>query len=101
MNKRNLLDIILQEYQLNETEERLLPYFRKISGLFQYPNVCALVYWMKFEERRDKVVCLIREMIKDWKIEKRLFCITTVLCIIALSGIIFLTSLITNHRLMR
>lgn len=55
-----LLDKIWESYEMNDLERRLLPCFRKICDLFQYPNVCSLREWMQDDTRRDKAVALIR-----------------------------------------
>lgn len=55
----SLLDIIWESYQMNDLERRLLPCFRKICDLFQWPNVCSLREWLKDDTRRDKALALI------------------------------------------
>lgn len=59
-----VLDVILSNYSLNPLEQKMLPYFKGISDLFQYPNVCQLVEWLRDETRREKAVKLIEEMMK-------------------------------------
>lgn len=53
------LAVILRNYSLNADEEYAMPYYKRISDLFQYPNVCSMVKWLKDESRREKCVSLI------------------------------------------
>lgn len=65
-NKQDgLLDLIWASYERNEVEKQMLPHFRMLCDLFQYPNVCSLCEWIKEENRRDKALDLIRELIKE------------------------------------
>lgn len=59
-----LLGVILSQYSLNPLEKRLLPYYKRITELFQYPNVCALIRWLKDDARREKAAALIRALIE-------------------------------------
>lgn len=60
--QRELLDIIFAQYPLNDLERMLLPYYQKITDLFQYPNVCQVRKWLKEESRREKAAALIRAL---------------------------------------
>lgn len=57
--QQKLLDVIWKHYTLNKAEEFALPYYQKITDLFQYPNVCSMVKWLGEEERREKCSQLI------------------------------------------
>lgn len=63
--QKRLLNRIWETYTPNELELRLLPCFQKICDLFQWPNVCSLCAWLKEDNRRDKALALIRELIKE------------------------------------
>lgn len=65
-----LLDLIWASYEMNALEKKMLPHFRKLCDLFQWPNVCSLRKWMQEEERRDKALALIRELIKENRYER-------------------------------
>ncbi len=54
---------ILKHYTLNELETQLLPYYRRIVELFQYPNVCSVVKWLKDNTRREKAAELIQSLV--------------------------------------
>lgn len=58
-----LLRVIWKHYKLNEPERRLLPYFKRIVDLFQYPNVCEMVKWLNDEARRDKCLSLLHGLL--------------------------------------
>ncbi len=55
---------IYRHYTLNDLEKRLYPYFQQIVYLFQYPNACAMVAWLKNDARREKCAQLIEALIK-------------------------------------
>ncbi len=57
-----LASAIFRHYAMNDLEKWLYPYFQRIANLFQYPNVCAMVKWLKDENRREKCVGLIQAM---------------------------------------
>ncbi len=59
-----VLGCILANYSLNPLEQKMLPYFKGISDLFQYPNVCQMIEWLKDDTRREKATQLIAGMIK-------------------------------------
>lgn len=54
-----LLTVILERYRLCDLEELLLPAYRSICDLFQFPNVCALRKWLKEPLRKAKAAELI------------------------------------------
>ncbi len=56
------LSVILKHYRLNDSEKYALPYYKRIVDMFQYPNVCEMVKWLKEDVRRDKCAELIRAM---------------------------------------
>lgn len=57
------LSVILRHYTLNEAEKYAFPFYRRIVDLFQYPNVCSMVKWLKEETRRNKCVELIKALL--------------------------------------
>ena len=57
------LSVILQHYALNDTEKFAFPYYKRIVDLFQYPDVCEMVKWLKDEARKDKCVELIQALV--------------------------------------
>lgn len=59
-----LLEIIYENYQLNDLEKKLLPYYKRIVDLFQHPNASAMSTWLKDETRREKCVALITALIE-------------------------------------
>ncbi|MGN0999261.1 MAG: phosphotransferase enzyme family protein [Faecousia sp.] len=62
--QESLLSVIFESYAMNDLEKRLLPYYKRIADLFQYPDVCAMVSWLKDDARRDKCAELIRALIE-------------------------------------
>ena len=58
------LDVILQAYSLNELEKQLLPYYKGIITLFQWPHVCQLITWLGDDSRKEKAAELIRGLIQ-------------------------------------
>lgn len=54
------LAVILRHYRLNEAERFALPFYQRIVSLFQWPNVCSMVQWLKEPARKDKCAALIR-----------------------------------------
>ena len=58
------LEVIFKHYTMNGTEKRLFPCYNRITELFQYPNVCMMVKWLKDEARREKCAALIRALIE-------------------------------------
>lgn len=58
----DMLSAILGHYTINEVENYAFPYYQRIADLFQWPNVCSMVKWLKEDARRDKCVSLIRAL---------------------------------------
>ena len=58
----DMLSAILGHYTINEVENYAFPYYQRIADLFQWPNVCSMVKWLKEDARRDKCVFLIRAL---------------------------------------
>lgn len=54
-----LLRVIFENYRCSALETSLLPAFRTICDLFQYPNVCAMRKWLQEESRKEKAAALI------------------------------------------
>lgn len=57
------LSVIFRHYTINDVEKATFPYYRRIVDLFQYPDVCLMVKWLKEEKRRDKCLELIRALV--------------------------------------
>jgi len=58
-----LLAVIFENYTMNDLEKRLLPYYKRIADLFQWPNVCLMVKWLKDSSRKEKCISLIRALV--------------------------------------
>lgn len=59
----DLLAVIFGHYTMNETERAVLPHYQRITDLFQWPNVCAMIKWLKEDARREKCAELIRILV--------------------------------------
>jgi len=53
------LSVIFRHYSMNEMERFAFVYYEAITNLFQYPNVCQMVTWLKDENRTEKCAKLI------------------------------------------
>lgn len=62
--QNELLDAIFNHYRPNSLEWEMLPYYKRIIDLEQYPNVCILIDMLNDISRRDKAVDLIEAMIE-------------------------------------
>lgn len=60
--QEKLLALIFRHYALNETEKAVLPYYKRITDLFQYPNVCLMAQWLGDGTRREKTAALIQAL---------------------------------------
>lgn len=58
------LAVIFKHYTMNDLEKRLFPYYKRIADLFQYPDVCLMVKWLKDDARREKCAALIEALIE-------------------------------------
>lgn len=58
------LAVIFKHYTMNDLEKRLFPYYQRITNLFQYPDVCLMVEWLKDDTRRKKCAALIEALIE-------------------------------------
>lgn len=56
------LAVIFKNYSLNDAEKYAFPYYKRIVDMFQYPDVCEMVEWLKNDARRDKCAELIRAL---------------------------------------
>ncbi len=54
---------IYRHYTLSGLEKKLYPHFRRIVDLFQYPDVCQMVQWLKSDARREKCAALIEALV--------------------------------------
>lgn len=53
ISKQNeCLYLLSLKYELKELEKRMLPYYRKLAMISQYPNVCAYIYLLKKDARK-------------------------------------------------
>ena len=57
------VSVILRHYALDDIEKFAFPYYKRIVDLFQYPNVCEMVKWLKDEARKGKCVALIQALV--------------------------------------
>ena len=57
------LSVILRHYAMNDAEKYAFPYYKRIIDLFQYPNVCEMVKWLKEDARKDKCIELIQALV--------------------------------------
>jgi len=60
--QRRRLNAIFRHYTLNKEEKFAFPYYKRIVDLFQYPNVCEMIKWLKEENRREKCAALIHAL---------------------------------------
>ena len=58
----DMLSVIFKHYTLNEVERFVFPHYQRIADLFQWPNVCSMVKWLKEDMRKEKCVALIRAL---------------------------------------
>ncbi len=58
----DMLSVIFKHYTMNEVERFVFPHYQRIADLFQWPNVCSMVKWLKEDTRKDKCVALIRAL---------------------------------------
>lgn len=56
------LAVIFKHYSLNDAEKYAFPYYKRIVDMFQYPDVCEMVEWLKNDARRGKCAELIRAL---------------------------------------
>ncbi len=59
------MEVILANYRLNDAERHFMPFYRGICDLFQYPNVCMMMDWLKHPDRREKTVQLIEGLLRQ------------------------------------
>ena len=59
----NTMSVILRHYAMNDAEKYAFPYYKRIVDLFQYPDVCEMVKWLKEDARKDKCVALIQALV--------------------------------------
>ena len=57
------LSAIFRHYEMNDLERFAFPMYKRIAELFQYPNVCAMVKWLREGSRREKCLSLIRVLV--------------------------------------
>lgn len=62
--QEEVLAVILENYTLNDLEKQLLPSYKGLCDLFQYPIACKLVQWLEDSSRREKAAALISELVK-------------------------------------
>lgn len=59
----DMLSVIFKHYTMNGAENYAFPLYQRITDLFQYPNVCAMIKWLKECTRREKCVQLIQQLV--------------------------------------
>ena len=59
-----MLSVIFKHYAMNETEKFAFPFYQRIADLFQWPNVCSIVKWLKEDARKEKCIALIRALVE-------------------------------------
>jgi len=64
MEQADTLSVILRHYALNDVEKYAFPCYKRIVDLFQYPNVCELVKWLKEDARKSKCAALIQALVE-------------------------------------
>lgn len=57
------LAVIFRHYTMNDVEKLAFPYYKRIVDLFQYPDVCLMVKWLKDDARKDKCMELIQVLV--------------------------------------
>ena len=62
--QEELLSVIFKHYTMDPSERYALPLYQRIADLFQWPNVCSMVKWLKEDARREKCAALIRAMVE-------------------------------------
>lgn len=60
----DMLSVIFKHYTINELEKFALPLYQRIADLFQWPNVCSMVKWLKENARKDKCATLIQALVE-------------------------------------
>ena len=60
----DMLSVIFKHYTMNDIEKFAFPMYQRIADLFQWPNVCSMVKWLKEEARRDKCITLIHALVE-------------------------------------
>ena len=58
------LAVILRHYTLSDIEKYAFPYYKRIVDMFQYPNVCAMIYWLNSDTRKEKCAALIKALVE-------------------------------------
>lgn len=61
--QEDTLSVILRHYTMNRAERFAFPYYKRIIDLFQYPDVCLMVKWLKDTARKEKCVALIQALV--------------------------------------
>ena len=56
------MSVILRHYTLNDLEQYVIPYYKRIVNIFQYPDVCSMIKWLNNDSRREKCACLIKAL---------------------------------------
>ena len=59
----DMLSVIFRHYPMNEVEIYAFPLYKRIADMFQWPNVCSMVKWLKEDVRRDKCAALIQALV--------------------------------------
>lgn len=59
------LALMLKEYELNDLEKEIIPYYRTLCMIAQYPNVCAYIEYLR--RNHEKLCSYLRIMITERK----------------------------------
>lgn len=63
-----LLESILEEYQLNDLEIAMMPFYKMITDISFYPNVQLWIYLLEQGTYKEKVIDLIEKITACWRI---------------------------------
>lgn len=63
VEQEDSMAVVFRHYTMNDVEKYAFPYYKRIVDLFQYPDVCEMVKWLKEETRKDKCVELIQALV--------------------------------------
>lgn len=61
--QNELLNLIFEEYQMNDLEKELFPYYKVITDISFYPNVQLWIALIEKSDHKDKVISLIERLV--------------------------------------
>ena len=59
----DMLSVIFKHYTMNGVEIFAFPLYQRIADMFQWPNVCSMLKWLKQDARKDKCATLIQALV--------------------------------------